>query len=229
MLIKYKFIKSINARYVPKQNRMKGTRWVVLKCDNCKQIKTVRFSKTVNYKNYQKLTLAQKKKYLPPARFCSNSCRKEYFVNLGCKVKNCKKKHHSNGYCRNHNEMHRRYGDPLGNVCIYCNSFFETNRKIYPHRLKILPRCCHICYRIELRNLVLKKYKNRCNCCGEKQHRFLQLDHIKGGGRKDFKTRTSEKIYEEALSNPKKFQILCANCNIGRFLNKGTCPHKKEN
>jgi hypothetical protein len=226
MFLNYKFIKSKNARYVPKQNRIKGTRWVVLKCDNCKKTKTVRFTKTVNYKNYQKLTLEQKKIYQPAARYCSNNCRKEYFVKLGCKVKGCKKQHHSNGYCVNHNEMQRRYGDPLGNVCLYCKSFFNTNRTHHAHRLEILPRCCYKCYRVELRKLVLKKYNNKCKCCGEKEKRFLQLDHVMGGGRKDYNIRSQELVFEEALSNNKKFQLLCANCNIGRYLNGGVCPHK---
>jgi len=25
---------------------------------------------------------------------------------------------------------------------------------------------------------------------------------------------------------PDGFQVLCFNCNVGKYLNKGTCPHK---
>jgi hypothetical protein len=83
---------------------------------------------------------------------------------------------------------------------------------------------------------ILSHYSNGdmcCACCGERQYLFLTLDHIEGGG-------TQERL---ALSNgkgggrgvylrlkregyPVGYQVLCVNCQFGRALNHGVCPHR---
>ncbi len=72
--------------------------------------------------------------------------------------------------------------------------------------------------------------KIECSCCGEKEIKFLCLDHINGGGnkhRKESKTHGGEKTYIFLAKSgfPTGFQILCANCNLGKHLNGGSCPH----
>ena len=220
MFLKFKYIKS-------KMNKVVGTKWIVLKCDNCNKIDKVQFSNFVNTRQYKKLNNKEKKNYIPNSRFCSNKCRWKHFKELGCKIKDCNKPYSVKGYCRNHREMERRYGDPLGNICKYCGGFFYVQGRKHKERLKILPRCCWKCFKIEIRKLVFKKYGNKCNCCGEKEIRFLQLDHIKGGGKQHRNLTDIYSIYEEALTKTKKYQVLCGNCNFGRELNGGICPHKE--
>jgi hypothetical protein len=69
----------------------------------------------------------------------------------------------------------------------------------------------------------------RCNCCGEKELIFLSIDHIEGGGTKHRKSlSTTSGLYAWLKKNnyPPGFQVLCMNCNWGRYRNDGICPHK---
>ena len=67
----------------------------------------------------------------------------------------------------------------------------------------------------------------QCACCGEATAAFLALDHINGGGRQQMDTMGGGNywawLYRE---RPDGFQVLCHNCNMGRQLNGGICPHK---
>jgi hypothetical protein len=61
----------------------------------------------------------------------------------------------------------------------------------------------------------------RCQCvgCSRTQICFLQIDHIKGGGRKDRKEGTfGVRLYQWLKKNnfPKGFQVLCACCNFSK-------------
>jgi len=71
-----------------------------------------------------------------------------------------------------------------------------------------------------------------CACCGETEPLFLCIDHINGGGEEH---RTSlgwsgrgRGMYTWLIKNnfPLGFQVLCQNCNIGKHLNGGICPHQ---
>ncbi len=71
----------------------------------------------------------------------------------------------------------------------------------------------------------------KCACCGEKEPKFLSLDHKKGGGNKHRKkVGASTQFYCWLRKNnfPKKLglRVLCYNCNMssGFF---GKCPHNK--
>ena len=72
-----------------------------------------------------------------------------------------------------------------------------------------------------------------CNCCGETVVEFLQIDHVNNDGalhrRKINNSNCSSNLYRWLKRNdyPLGFQVLCANCNIGKHLNGGICPHKK--
>jgi len=78
-------------------------------------------------------------------------------------------------------------------------------------------------------------YGHKCVCCGESDTRFLTLDHVDEDGAKHreqlaFAGRrgTGVKLYKWIVSHgwPKTIQVLCYNCNCGRFRNGGICPHK---
>jgi hypothetical protein len=70
-----------------------------------------------------------------------------------------------------------------------------------------------------------------CACCCISIRKFLTLDHIDGNGNKHRKQigTGSDCIYRWVEKNnyPNGFQVLCFNCNSGRALNGGICPHKQ--
>lgn len=87
-------------------------------------------------------------------------------------------------------------------------------------------------YRKTVKDLVYKAYGGFiCNCCGKTEVTFLSIDHVNNDGNKH---RKEIKGYGNALyawikrnNFPPGFQVLCFNCNHGRFLNGGLCPHKE--
>ena len=102
-------------------------------------------------------------------------------------------------------------------------------------KLALFKRVCNKCYPKYLRNKITKRLGIVCKCCGENEPLFLQIDHINGGGRRERKKFIdSAKYYEYLLTRPnlkKKYQLLCANCNAGRYYNggahkNGVCPHQ---
>lgn len=77
----------------------------------------------------------------------------------------------------------------------------------------------------------IQHYGGRCYCCGEKEHRFLALDHINGGGnkhRKEIKNKMRMSEWAKRNGWPKIFRIACHNCNIGQHRNGGICPHQEK-
>lgn len=77
---------------------------------------------------------------------------------------------------------------------------------------------------------------NRCVCCGETTREFLTLDHIKNDGAQFRRLHFSKKSQSHGAGYwtyawvvkhnfPPGFQVLCMNCNYGKRMNHGTCPH----
>lgn len=85
--------------------------------------------------------------------------------------------------------------------------------------------------RLEQRIAALRAYAGgvepACACCGESALAFLALDHVNGGGHKQRQELGGGGFYVWLRKNnyPEGFQVLCHNCNLGRQLNGGTCPH----
>ncbi len=80
-------------------------------------------------------------------------------------------------------------------------------------------------YNARLRYTTLVAYGGespKCSCCGESCYAFLCVDHIDGNGSGDHKG-----LYLRLKSEgfPSGFQVLCHNCNWGKF-RYGKCPHK---
>ena len=69
--------------------------------------------------------------------------------------------------------------------------------------------------------------KRVCKCCGVSEIKFLTMDHTNGGGNKHRSTMKWSDLYQWLISNglPDGFQVLCFNCNMGRSVNGGICPH----
>lgn len=70
-----------------------------------------------------------------------------------------------------------------------------------------------------------------CSCCGETIIAFLALDHVNGGGRKHRQETGGGGFYSWLRRNnyPSGFRVLCHNCNQGRQISGGRCPHEEEN
>jgi hypothetical protein len=80
---------------------------------------------------------------------------------------------------------------------------------------------------------VLQHYSGEfpmCACCGEDTPQFLSLDHIDGGGNKQRRELGGGGYWSWFKQNdyPEGYQVLCHNCNLGREMNKGICPHEKD-
>jgi hypothetical protein len=76
---------------------------------------------------------------------------------------------------------------------------------------------------------VLTVYGNvECRCCGEYNPVFLTIDHINGGGTQGRKKHGGGSHFYKWLIQqgcPPGYQVLCFNCNCGRAVNGGVCPH----
>lgn len=87
-------------------------------------------------------------------------------------------------------------------------------------------------YLFGLKKTVFDHYGWICNCCGETLSQFLTLDHVNNDGKLD-KNKNGNRVYSGTLYNkiiklgfPNDYQVLCWNCNCGKSINKGICPHK---
>ena|SRR5208282_747854 len=74
-----------------------------------------------------------------------------------------------------------------------------------------------------------------CVCCGEQTILFLTIDHINNNGAEERKLinhgkngRAGSAFYSwlKRQNYPEGYQLMCYNCNMGRYRNGGICPHK---
>lgn len=84
-------------------------------------------------------------------------------------------------------------------------------------------------YGRQFRLKLIEAYGGHCVCCGETEPKFLELDHIDGGGgdhRREIGAG-AEALYRWCVRNgfPATLQILCANCHNAKSF-WGTCPHQ---
>src|SRR5208337_3761498 len=82
------------------------------------------------------------------------------------------------------------------------------------------------------KSLVYDNYGRTCKCCGLTAHEdFLHLDHVNNDGGEHRKLIGPAGIYLWSVRNrfPNTIQPLCANCDSGKRINGGICPHKDPN
>ena len=83
--------------------------------------------------------------------------------------------------------------------------------------------------RNKLKAEVINHYSNGLNCCAcckESDIRFLSIDHINNNGAEHRKSmRKSICRWLRRNNYPIGYQVLCFNCNLGKSINKGICPH----
>ena len=86
--------------------------------------------------------------------------------------------------------------------------------------------------RQKIKDEVFAHYGANCDCCNESTSAFLAIDHIEGNGRQHRQSVVSgggsNAFYRWLITEgfPEGFRVLCHNCNVGRFVNGGTCPHE---
>lgn len=90
--------------------------------------------------------------------------------------------------------------------------------------------------RQELKREVIGVYSNNtfmCACCGEDIISILTIDHIDNNGaehRKELEEQGIDIYNWLKLNNYPRdnYQVLCYNCNIGKYRNGGVCPHTQK-
>lgn len=80
--------------------------------------------------------------------------------------------------------------------------------------------------RRQTRDRLLAGYGGCCACCGESEPKFLVIDHVNGGGRKELRTIGPSGIAAKIIRGnfPPDYRVLCHNCNAATALYK-VCPH----
>ena len=102
----------------------------------------------------------------------------------------------------------------------YFKNYYENNKEKFIEPAKLRSR--------KSRLKCLNHYSNgkyKCDCCGEKEIKFLTIDHINNDGTKHRKEIGQNITFWLIKNNfPKGFQILCYNCNNAKRI-YGKCPH----
>ena len=89
----------------------------------------------------------------------------------------------------------------------------------------------HKKWRRKLKRETMNAYGKICQCCGEKEIKFLAIDHINENGameRKQLGANGGGCNFYALLKKrgfPKGYQTLCHNCNFAKS-HYGKCPHK---
>ena len=78
-------------------------------------------------------------------------------------------------------------------------------------------------WRAKLRSEVIEFLGGKCTKCGFDDPRALQIDHIHGGGHRDYRSHKNQYDFYKVILEKRRsdLQLLCANCNwIKRHDNK---------
>ena len=132
-----------------------------------------------------------------------------------------------------------RYNSPMAE-CKECTKTRSSIRAHGPKRAEILAKSKVYSQskRARVRQATFAAYGgNVCACCGETESKFLTIDHINNDGaafrKAVFKgnkkgNTAGYHTYNWLARNgfPSGYQVLCMNCNYGKRMNQGVCPHK---
>ncbi len=175
-----------------------------------------------------------------PRRLANGLCKLCGKENFRPKFKTCKD-------CGEKNASKlRQYRDEriaLG-LCRYCSKPKDPNETIHmcSDCRKRTQEYCARTYesrKVKYKQAVFDIYEQKCNCCGETTIPFLSIDHVNNNGnehrRQVFKRNSAGNMWVWVSSQNSKgllkkddFQILCHNCNHGRHINGGICPHQEQ-
>ena len=143
--------------------------------------------------------------------------------------------------------MFKRGGAKMGRVCQYCGkSFMAYLIELRRREVKFCSVGCYNDYRRKMKLSVLELNRRqterlhrlkkevltyysggipKCKRCGTEDVDVLCLDHIEGGGTKD-RIDTGHwggrlHYYLKKYDFPTGYQVLCANCNLKKFIVEG--------
>lgn len=140
-----------------------------------------------------------------------------------CSIDNCDKPAITRELCRGHYRRLLRYKDPL---------YVPLSRAVIPSEEKIKIRRERVNeYNTARRIKALAHYSKatvpQCCCCGEREVKFLSIDHVNGGGnihrRESGITNLAHWLVSQGF--PLGYQTLCHNCNMAKGF-YGSCPHE---
>lgn len=108
------------------------------------------------------------------------------------------------------------------------NASAKKWRESHPEELKqVVKRNC-----FKRKKICIEHYgiDSGCVCCSEKEICFLTLDHIQDDASEKKKTTGERLRYWMVIRDgfPEGLQTLCFNCQWGKRINKGFCPHHPE-
>lgn len=133
--------------------------------------------------------------------------------------------------------FYRRSNGKYHEACKECIKAQNKRRYYGANRDEIRENCRQysVEYRAKLKDEAFRAYGGYvCTCCGEKEQKFLTLDHVNNDGA-EFRRKIAGKrsaagypTYRWLRQNgfPSGYQVLCMNCNHGKRMNNGTCPHQ---
>jgi len=123
------------------------------------------------------------------------------------------------------------------NTCLDCyhtkmNKYYEKNKHVWKAKWKENPEH-HLMlmkkYFAKLKVETLTAYGGKCVCCGEKEFRFLTIEHSRHDGT-EHRKRVGQQIYKDLRKRwyPKDegITVLCWNCNMATRYGE-ECPHQK--
>lgn len=121
---------------------------------------------------------------------------------------------------------------PLDNGRRYCRKCEADIARDYRRKHPDAQRRWHAKSHGKRRMRVLIHYGGdppKCSCCGEARKPFLVIDHINNDGAKH-RREVGRNIVTWLCEHdfPSGFQVLCQNCNVGKELCGGVCPHETE-
>lgn len=107
--------------------------------------------------------------------------------------------------------------------CYHCNQQAIEGKKSCSNCIAVQKK-----RRDSYKEICFEKYGGKCSCCGETTPQFLTIDHINNDGAEHRREIKNISIHHWLIKNnfPNDFRLLCFNCNCGRQLNGGICPHQ---
>jgi len=89
--------------------------------------------------------------------------------------------------------------------------------------------------KVELKRAAIDAYGGKCACCGESNLAFLTIEHRNNDGaeyRRSLGNRSRGGIHtyrdlkKHGYPQDEGLEVACWNCNAGRQVNGGVCPHQ---
>lgn len=116
-------------------------------------------------------------------------------------------------------------------LCVKCEA--PSNGELHCETCREYRAAVNRRYHERQRRAAFERYGGAvCVCCGETTEAFLSLDHIDGGGnehRREIAAGDGSSnfyVWIKKAGYPPGFQVMCQNCNVGKFRNGGICPHQ---